>query len=221
MSSFNRNTKIVEFMTTHWNAATSSSDQSNASWLEPIVKHQWFIETVRSVVCRRRRHAPRADIIDLQQSLISRFIELASGDPCLGQRDFSLEPLLNRIKKCLDTCARHLFCSEHRLKWHRSRKGTIVRHVESSSIPGIFEEPCNTISPLGQAIANERIGEIALALASLTVAERYVLVARYMSSKKQSTREIREALGVSKHGVELLNKSGLQKLRLALRHLDD
>lgn len=220
MSSFNRNTKIVEFMTTHWNAATSGSDQSNASWLEPIVKHQWFIETVRSVVCRRRRHAPRADIIDLQQSLISRFIELASGDPCLGQRDFSLESLLNRIKKCLDTCARHLFCKENQLQSHRSRKG-IIRHIESSSISGAFELPCNTNTPLDQAIANERIGEIALALASLTVAERYVLVARYMSSKKQSTREIKEALGVSKYGVELLNKKGLQKVRLALRHLDD
>lgn len=220
MSSINRNPKIVEFMTIHWYDSTSGCDPKSASWLEPIVTHQWFIETVRCVVSRRRRHAPRADIIDLQHSLISRFIELASGDSCLGQRNFSLESLLDRIEKCLDTCARHLFCRENQLQWHRSRKG-VARHIESSSIPGIFEEPCNTIGPMEHAIANERIGEIALALASLTVAERYVLVARYMGSKKQSTREIREALGVSKHGVELLNKNGLQKMRLALRHLDD
>ena len=207
-----------EFICVYQVAATNRGILPSALWLTQIVQHSWFINAIQRVVSRRRRHAPRANRFDLEKSLTARFIEILSVDPWLGLANSELESLLDRIEKRLDSCARHLFPKENLGKWHRPRIGPIVRHIEASSIPGVFDVAPKTTTPLQIAIANECIGAVDLALASLSVAERFILLAKYFNN--QSVREIAEALGITKHCVDKLHESGLQKMRQALAGFD-
>lgn len=208
-----------EFICVYQVAASNRGILPSALWVTQIVQHSWFINAIQRVVSRRRRHAPRANRIDLENSLTARFIEILSVDPWLGLANSELESFLDRIEKRLDSCARHLFPRENRAQWHRPRLRPIVVHIEASRIPGVLDIESKIISPLQQAIANERSGIIDSGLASLNVLERFVLVSKYFNN--QSVREIAEALGVSKHQVEKLHLSGLKKLREALGSLDD
>lgn len=206
------------FICIYHSAAKRAGVVPSASWLNPIIENSWFKSAIQRVVSRRRRHAPRVGIVDLQNSLTARFTELISVDPWLGKGDSDLQSLLVRIEKRMDSCARHLFPKENRGQCHRPRKKKIVRHIESSAIPR-FDPPSHINSPLQNAIANECIGAVALALASLSVAERLVQIATYY--EKQSVREISITLGVSRYRVMQLRKRGFLKLQLELKGFDD